>query len=414
MKRNVIAVLAMAVASSLAAADAPEFAARRAQLAKELGPNAMLVLFSPRPAIRNGDVEWPFRQSDDLLYLTGIADPDTTLIMMPGEPESREMIFVRDRNPEEEVWTGRIRAHDEITKISDIKRVHSSSQERQFIAAMLGGYPWRDPAATDRMPRRAAPAFYRAVTTGNAEIWLTHLSRGVGAQPLTDEQQFAKDLRERYPELRFRDAQPLLRAMREVKSASELASMQRAIDITVAAQKAAMKLVLTATNESQIDAVIAFTYLDQGAKSWGFPSIVASGANATTLHYEENDAPIDRRALLLTDLGAEIEGYSADVTRTYPASGTFTPEQRAIYETVLTAQNAGVAAAKAGARLNDVDRAAIAAMGPELLKLGLITKDDSKQVLLYFRHGVGHMLGLDVHDVWDIDRTLEPNMVITV
>ncbi len=409
-----LAILVVTLASNVFAADAAEYGTRRARLAKELGPNAMLVLFSPRPAIRNGDVNWPFRQSDDLLYLTGITQPDTTLIMLPGETDFSEVLFIRDSNPRAELYTGRVPTHDEITKTSGIKRVESSSAWRNFMGAMLAGSPWG--RGTDRSvaPHRAAPAFYKAVLAGNAEIWLTHLSRGSGTQELSDEQQFANDMRQRYPELRFRDAQPLIRSMRMVKSPAEIGAIQHAIDITTAAQKAAMKRVLTATNESQVDAVIAYTYRDLGAASWGFPSIVASGANATTLHYEENDAPVDRNGLMLTDLGAELEGYSADVTRTYPANGKFSPEQRAIYEAVLAAQDAGIAAAKPGAPFHDIERAAIASFGRDLLKLGLITKDDPKQVALYFRHGVGHLLGLDVHDVTDFERKIEPNMVFTV
>ncbi|HSP14893.1 MAG TPA: Xaa-Pro aminopeptidase [Thermoanaerobaculia bacterium] len=414
MKRAAIAILAVILASNVFATDAAEHAARRARLAKEIGPNGMLIVFSPRPATRNGDVTWPFRQGDNLLYLTGITQSDTTLILMPAESDFREVVFVTDRNPQTAIWGGGALTHDAITKISGIKRVESSSAFRPFVAAMLLGMPWRRGNDTERFPTRSAPSFYRAVLAGNAEIWLAHASRGSATQPLTDEQQFANDLRQRFPEARFRDAQPLIRAMREVKSPAEIVAMQRAIDITVAAQKAAMKRALTATNESQVDAVVAATYRDLGAESWGFPSIVAAGLNSTTLHYEENNAPVDRNGLMLTDLGAEIEGYSADVTRTYPANGRFTPAQRAIYEAVLAAQNAGIAAARAGARLKDIDNAATASLGRDLLRLGLIAKDDPKQVYLYFRHGVGHHLGLDVHDVWDVDGNLEPNMVVTV
>ena len=139
---------------------------------------------------------------------------------------------------------------------------------------------------------------------------------------MTREQRFADDLRRQYPDVRFRDASPLLLAMREIKSPAELTLIQRAIDITVEAQKAAMARVLTATRESEVQATIEFTFRNLGACCWAFPSIVAAGRNATTLHYETNNDPIVRDGLLLTDIGAEVDGYGADVTRTYPADGT--------------------------------------------------------------------------------------------
>jgi Xaa-Pro aminopeptidase len=395
--------------------DASEYAARRARLAREIGPNAIFVAFSPKMQIRSGDQEWPFRQSDALLYLTGIDEIDTTLVMVPGDPELGEVLFVRDRNPQQEVWTGRIPPHDEITKISGIKRLESSGRWHGFIASALSGNQWPSPESTERLSPRAMPHMYGAVTSGAAELWTVNEERSIGPNPpLSEEQQFVKDLRDRFASLRFRDAQPLLVAMREVKSAAEIAVIQHAIDITEVAQKAAMKRVLTATSENQVDAVVDFTYKDQGTCCWAFPSIVASGANTTTLHYMANNGPVDRAGLFLTDLGAEYMGYSADVTRTYPASGKFSPNQRAVYEAVLEAQDAAIGALRPGGHFRDADHAAIAVIGRALLRLGLISKEDPRQVYLYFRHVPGHHIGLDTHDVTDRDRKIEPNMVFAV
>ena len=230
---------------------------------------------------------------------------------------------------------------------------------------------------------------------------------------MTREQRFADDLRRQYPDVRFRDASPLLLAMREIKSPAELTLIQRAIDITAEAQKAAMARVLTATRESEVQATIEFTFRNLGACCWGFPSIVAAGRNATTLHYETNNDPIVRDGLLLTDIGAEVEGYSADVTRTYPADGTFSPEQRAIYEVVLAAQNESLALMRPGHRHLEVNNKAIEVVGRELLKLGLVTKSTPEQAGLYLFHGTGHPLGLQTHDVYDRARAYEPGMVFT-
>lgn len=404
-----------AQASAKPSIDASEYAARRARLAKEIGPNALLVVFSAKQQIRSGDQEWPFRQSDALLYLTGIDEEETTLVMVPGDPEFAEVLFVRDRNPQQEVWTGRIPPREEITKISGIKRVESSGRWRGFVASALSGGVWTSPDLIERLPPRAMPHLYGAVTAGTADLWTVNEVRSFGPNPpLTDEQQFVKDLRDRFAALHFRDAQPLLVAMREIKSAAEIAVIQRAIDITEAAQKAAMKRVLTATSENQVDAVVDFTYKDLGTCCWGFPSIVASGTNTTTLHYMANDAPVDRAGLFLTDLGAEYLGYSADVTRTFPASGNFTSDQRAIHDAVFAAQEAAIAALKPGGHFRDADHASIAVIGRELAKLGLISKNEPRQVYMYFRHTPGHHIGLDTHDVADRDRKIEPNMVFAV
>jgi Xaa-Pro aminopeptidase len=244
-------------------------------------------------------------------------------------------------------------------------------------------------------------------------VWLLFDDRSAPGGPLTREQQFADDLRRRYPEIRFRDASSILLSMREIKSPAELALIQRAVDVTVEAQKAAMARVKTATLESQVEATIAFTFRNLGACCWAFPSIVASGRNATTLHYESNNDPIVRDGLLLTDLGAEVEGYSADVTRTYPATGRFSPEQRAIYDVVLAAQTETIALMRPGRRMIDVNAAAVNAIGRELLKLGLIAENVPGQVALYFFHGIGHPLGLQTHDVFDRSRALEAGMVVT-
>jgi Xaa-Pro aminopeptidase len=230
---------------------------------------------------------------------------------------------------------------------------------------------------------------------------------------LTREQQFADQLRRRFPEVAFRDAAPLLHAMREIKSATELTLIQRAIDITVAAQNAAMARVLTATREYEVQATIEFTFRNLGACCWAFPSIVAAGPNATTLHYETNNGPIVRDGLVLTDIGAEVDGYGADVTRTYPADGTFSAEQRAIYDAVLAAQEAAIPLMRAGRRFIEVHHKALEVVGRELLKLGLVTKNTPEQAGLYLFHGSGHPLGLQTHDVYDRTRAFEPGMVFT-
>jgi Xaa-Pro aminopeptidase len=237
-------------------------------------------------------------------------------------------------------------------------------------------------------------------------LWLP-----IGSEEL--QQSFVDEFRNAHPDVRIRSVTPVLIAMREVKSPAEIAVMQKAIDISLAGQKAGMKRAKTATNEREVQTAIESTFRELGADALAYPSIVASGANATTLHYEADDAPIDRNGLMLTDVGAEVQGYAADTTRTYPVSGKFSDDQRAVYDAVYRVQEATMAAMKPGALWVDVDRVTVDAMSRELVKLGLISKNDPKQVRMYLPYLVGHHIGLAVHDVWDRGRPLEPGMILT-
>ena len=393
---------------------AAEYQARRSALAKAIGPDSVFIAFSYEPARRTGDVDWPFRQEDNLLYLTGLNVPEATLVLLPGERDRQELVFASDRDPLNERWTGKIASTEEVAAATGVREVVSARRFDAFIDALFQGGSF----AAGRLPGGyfappAMPSFLAAVRAGRAEVWLLLDDRSTPGRPPTREQQFAADLRRRYPEVRFRDASPLLMTMREIKSPAELALIQRAVDITVEAQKAAIARVKTATLENQVQATIDFTFRNLGACCWAFPSIVAAGKNSTTLHYETNNDPIVRDGLLLTDLGAEVDGYSADVTRTYPADGTFSVEQRAIYDIVFAAQNETIPLLRHGRRFADANTAAIDVVGRELLKLGLITSNVPEQVALYFFHGVGHPLGLQTHDVFDKARTLESGMVVT-
>src|SRR5262245_3911324 len=385
---------------------------RRAAVAKVIGPNAVFIAFSAEPVRRTGDLDWPCRQEDNLLYLTGMNEADTALVLMPGERERQEVIFTTDRDPLTERWTGRIMSPQEVTATSGIGEVISGRRLNGFIDAVFQGGRFGDRAPNSYYALPVAPSFLSAFRASRAEVWLLLQDRGTaGIQ--TREQQFADQLRRSYPEVKIRDAAPVLQAMREIKSNAELALIQRAVDITVAAQKAAMTRVLTATRENEIQATVEFTFRDMGACCWAFPSIVAAGRNATTLHYEANNDPIDRTGLLLTDLGAEVEGYSADVTRTYPADGTFSGPQRAIYDVVLAAQNETLPLMQPGHKFIEVHNKAEEVVGRGLLKLGLVTRNVTEQSELYMFHGAGHPLGLQTHDVFDRSRPFEPGMVCT-
>ncbi len=387
-----------------------EYQARRAALAKAIGADAIFIGFSAASARRTGDVDWPFRQEDNLLYLTGVNSPDTTLALIPADRS--ETIFVTDPNPAREAWTGRIPTHEEVTAINGIRDVESASRFESFVEAVFQGLGWGESDTYGYYRAPSFPGFLRSFSEGRAEVWLLLDYRSQPGEP-SRENRFAADLGKRFPEIRIRNASPILTAMREVKSPAEIALIQRSIDITAEAQKAAMRRVLTATREYEVQATIEYTFRNLGACCWAFPSIVGAGENATILHYESNNDPVFRTGLLLTDIGAEVQGYSADITRTYPANGRFSQEQRAVYEAVVAAQNECLDLMRPGRLFGEVQTKAQEVIGRGLLRLGLVSKSDLDQVRLYFFHGIGHPLGLQTHDVFDPARRFEPNMVVT-
>lgn len=395
-----------------AAIDADEYAARRAEVMRRIGPDAMLILRSPPLQTRNGDVDWPFRQEDSLLYLTGLENPYTALVLVPGEQTHREIVFTQDSDPAAELWTGRIPSFADVSKRSGVTEVVSDTRFDDFIRAAMEGRAWGDSKAYRSFATAGLPNWMQKRRDGQAVVWMILENRHFG-DDASAEQQLVERLRRSYPELQFRDAFPLLTDMRMVKSPSEIATVQRAIDATVAAQKAAMRRVKTATHEYQVQATIEYTFRDRGACCWGFPSIVAAGRNATTLHYVTNNDPIPAGSLMLTDIGAEVAGYTADVTRTYPQSGRFSDEQRAIYAAVLRAQDATIAMMKPGAHMRDLHELAIRTLGEDLLQIGLISRNERDQVRMYFPHGLGHDLGLRVHDVNDRTLPLAPGRIVT-
>lgn len=392
---------------------ADEYGARRAKLMAAAGPDSLVLLVSPPPVHRNGDVSYPFRQEDDLYYLTGIDFPGIALVLLPGESEHREILFAPERDPQAEIWTGRIPTFDELRTASGIEEVVPDTRLDDFLDAALQGRSWGESKLYGYYRPPGLPHFSETVEEGRARVWM-RLAERPREQPPTAELRRADELRRRFPELSFRDATPVIEAMREVKSAAEIELLRRAIGITEEAVEAGMRRAREADREYQVQATIEYVFRDRGACCWGYPSIVAAGEHSTTLHYITNDAPIPRDGLMLFDVGAEVEHYTADITRTFPVSGKFSAPQREIYQAVLRAWNDGLARMKPGGSLKDVHLHTVEVLGEELVRLGLIASNVAEQVELYFMHGVGHPLGLYVHDIFDRTRPFEPGMVVTL
>lgn len=388
-----------------------EAGARRARVMERLGPKAMLILFSNEPKHYTGDVDYEFRQENNLFYLTGITQEDVALVLMPGNERLQEILFLPRRDPAQEVWTGHMLSAGEGRAIAGIENIWPADQVTTFANSVLNG---RSFGVSRYFQTAEYVPFFRALEAGEAQVYLLLEDRPGLEGEFSREWKFAQDLRERFVGIEIRDVTPIFANLRLIKSEYELAQLQEAMDITIEAQKAAWRAVRPGMWEYEVEAIIEYLYKRRNAFDWGFPSIVASGPNATTLHYQESQRQMQDGELLLLDVGAEYNYYTADITRTIPVSGEFSPDQATVYQIVLDAQNAAIEMVRPGVTLPQVHQKAVEVVRAGLRRLGLITDVNSDQYRHYFMHGTSHYLGMDVHDVGDRAATLKPGMVFTI
>ena len=372
---------------------------RRARLGEILGTRAALVLFSPPERLRNGDVHHKFRQDSDILYLTGFEEPGTVVVLRPGHAQASFVMFVRPRNPSEETWTGRRAGVDGARQTYGATAAYPIEELDVRLPDVVAGveelhyHIGRDPEVDERMVRLLATL------------------RG-------------RERRGPHAPVKIIDARLSVHEMRLFKSPAELGIQQRAADITAEAHVAAMRAARPGVHEYEIEALIDYTFRRNGGVGPGYPSIVGGGINATILHYVENNAPLTEGELLLVDAGCEVDGFTADVTRTFPVGGRFSEAQRRVYEAVLEAQLAAIAAARPGTTLEAIHADVVASLTRKMVELGLLTGDvpqliESGAYKTYYMHRTSHWLGMDVHDVgfYSLEgaaRTLEPGMVLTI
>ena len=396
-----------------------ELAARRKHVADTIGPKAMLVMFSTEPRLYTNDVDFPFRQENNLFYLTNLNQKGATLVLMPGT-QFPEILFMPRRNAAAETWTGHMYSAEEAARLSGIKEIWASSEFEPFIKALRNKEFYAPgPENILMSANRGAPSMgdntsplLRAAENNQATIYMLASFPLIGeSREYRQEQRFAATWGKEGG-FTVQNVVPIFAQMRARKSAMELALLQHAIDISIEAHERAWIAAARAKWEYEIDSEVARVFKLRNADNWGYPDIVGCGANATTLHYEESQSQCKPGDLLLMDVGAEYSHYSADVTRTTPVSGKFTPAQAAIYQIVYDAQEAAAKAAKPGATLSDAHRASLAVIKAGLLKLGLITDANSEQYRMWFMHGNGHWLGMNVHDVGG-GVAFEPGMTFT-
>jgi Xaa-Pro aminopeptidase len=379
---------------------------RRARVMEQLGPDALAILWSAPTRVYSMDVDYEYRQDSNLLYLTGIDQEETILVLMPGNATRKEILFIRSADPRREHWNGHSLTAAEATGQSGIQTVMTIDQFEPLVASVLSK---RAQGADASEYER----FFAALSENRAKLSVllepqSDLSSAPGSA-----RKFAASMRERFFGFSVQDATPILVDLRQIKTAYEQEIMRKSVAISSDAHKAAMRAAGPGKFEYEVEAALEEVYLRNGAMSWGYPSIVGSGPNATILHYSKSSRRMNAGDLLLIDAAANYQGYTGDITRTYPITGTFTRQQRDIYEIVLAAQEAGMKAAKAGNRTADIQAACDEVLRAGLVKLGLVTDAKGRQFKIWSTHGVSHWIGMDVHDVGS-RRPLAPGMTFVI
>jgi Xaa-Pro aminopeptidase len=412
-----------------------ELSSRRARVAEKLGATAVLVLFSAEPRVYTNDVDYEYRQENNLYYLTNLKQKGATLVMMPGNQQTPEILFLPKRDPAAETWTGHMYSPEEARKISGIGEIWEANEFEPFMRALRLNQPYRPQGAAILLSGQAAAhaqtpqgsavgnpstasassgseALFAAAAQGDAELFLL-MPRETESREYKREQNFAAQWARTSSGYGVRDAWPIFTEMRLRKSPMELQFLQHAIDITGEALGRSMAVAGRVNWEYEVEAEVEYTFKRRNADFWGYPSIVGCGPNATTLHYDISQGSIKPGDLLLMDVGAEYGHFSADVTRTFPVNGKFTREQAEIYNIVYAAQEAAARATHPGITLGDVHNASAEVIKDGLLKLGLITDRNSNQYRVWFMHGNSHFLGMNVHDVGTRATKLDVGMTFT-
>ena len=399
-----------------------ELAQRRERVAQSVGPQSMLILFSTEPRIYSNSVNYPYRQENNLYYLTNLKQKGATLVLLPGNTKTKEILFIPRRNPLTETWDGHMYSAEEAHQISGISEIWQSSEFEPFIKALRNRQPYlpkpenmfmsKLPPGTTLSNDHGFNSLFDAAAKGEAGLFMLVPPGDGESREFKYEQKFASEWAKTASGYSIKNAWPIFVQMRLVKSPMELRIMQHAIDISIEAHQRSWAAAGNAKWEYEVDAEVAYTFKLRNADNWGYPDIVGCGPNATTLHYIESQGPVKSGDLLLMDVGAEYDHYTADITRTFPVNGKFTPAQAALYQVVYDAQEAVAKASKPGATLSDVNRAGTEVIKQGLFKLGLITDLNSQQHRMWFMHGTSHWLGMNVHDVGGGSRFV-PGAVFT-
>ena len=369
-----------------------------AEFISRMEPDSVAVIPAAREMMRSNDTEYRFRQDSDFYYLTGFNEPDAVAVVAPSR-EERFTLFVRPRDREKETWTGRRAGVEGARERYGADAAFPVEEFSEKLAELLDG---------------ARTLYYRL--GGNPEFDQTILRQLARMRAL--------GWRKAKPPQTITDPGVLLHEMRLLKTEEEVALMQRAADIAAEAHREAMRAARPGAKEYEIEALVEYVFRRSGAAGPAYNSIVGSGANATILHYVNNDAELKDGDLLLIDAGAEFDGFASDITRTFPVNGRFNDAQRELYQLVLDCQEECVRMVKPGVDMEEMHRRSVEILTEGMVRLGLLKGETEKLIeegeyKKFYMHRLGHYLGMDVHDVGayhhgDRPRPLEAGMVLTV
>jgi len=375
-----------------------EFKKRRQQLMNMMGKQSIAILPSATERTRNKDVDYPFRQDSDFLYLTGFNEPEAVLVLIPKREHGEYILFCREKDARQETWHGRRQGQEGAVENYQADDSFPIDDLDDILPGLIEGK-----ASVYHDMGRSAEFDQKLVK------WINHIKMQSrkGAQVPHE----------------FVSLDYLLHDMRLFKSPAEIKLMKQAAKISTAAHQKAMQVCQPGLHEYAIEAEFAFEFRKNNAQA-AYPAIVGGGENGCILHYTENQSKLQDGDLLLIDAGCEVQGYASDITRTFPVNGQYSAAQRQLYDIVLAAQKAAISEVKPGNHWNDPHLAAVRVITQGLLDYKIL-KGEFAQLLKgkayqkFYMHRTGHWLGLDVHDVGDYKvgeqwRLLEPGMVLTV
>jgi len=377
-------------------ASAEMFRSNRARL-KELLPSGALAVLNANDLLpTNADGLLRMQPNADLYYLTGIAQEESILLLMPGafDEKQREILFLREPNPHLTIWEGHKHSKEEATKISGVKNV-------QWLSAF--------PAEFHKLMCEAERVFLN-----------TNEHKRAAVEVETRDARFIRDCRRRYPLHHYHRLAPLMHRLRVVKSAEEIEFIRHASAVTGRAFRRVLRKVKPGIGEHEVEAEFAHEFI-RNRCDFAYTPIIAGGANSCVLHYLANNRTCRAGEVLLLDVAARYANYNSDLTRTIPVSGRFSGRQRKVYDAVLRVQRAMTRAIAPGKLHRDWQKEAEAAVEKELVDLKLLTTRDIRRqnpdqpaLKKYFMHGLGHVIGLDVHDVGLMNEPMRPGWVLTV
>lgn len=376
--------------------DSKLFTENRERLKKLLPPKSLAIINANDVLPTNADGTLMMHPNSDLFCLSGIEQEESILLLAPDahDPKHREILFLREPSEHLKIWEGHKHTKDAATKISGVKQIKWLSE---------------------------FPVLFRILMCELEHVWLnSNEHKRAHVEVETRDARFARECQAKFPLHNYHRLARLMHPLRVVKTEAEIKLLQQAVDITAKGFRRLLKSVKPGVNECEVEAELAHEFIRNRAK-FAYNPIIASGGNACVLHYNQNDQPCKKGELLLLDVAASYANYNADLTRTIPVSGRFTRRQKAVYNAVLRVMRASIKGATVGKLTRDWQKESQLMMNEELLSLGLITKADMRKQTedelacrKYFMHGLGHPLGLDVHDVGFTTEPFAAGWVLTV